>query len=156
MSLTLEFWYYTETNLADEPVLVRSESELERVLADLALQGAQPHPTQVIAQELPTFGPADLPDRMFKLDIAPGCGLGALHFVGPDPDSDTGEVGSWASRAEDKVANPPVLYIDKDNETLFPPDAAITFSLIEKALDEFRQTGLRPTCVRWQPTGGIY
>ncbi|MFD4642981.1 Imm1 family immunity protein [Lentzea sp. NPDC058436] len=156
MSLTLEFWYYAGMNRADEPVLARSESDLDRVLADLLQQGVQPHPTQIAAQELPTFGILDLPDRMFKMDLDPESTIGALHYYGPDPNSETGESWSWASVSNEEITLwPPVLYIDKQNPTLFPPRSALTLETIKKALHEFHQTGTRPTCIQWQDTGGI-
>lgn len=126
------------------------------MLADLLQQGVQPHPTQIAAQELPTFGILDLPDRMFKLDLDPESTIGALHYFGPDEYDEPGRSWSWASVSNEELPDfPPVLYIDKDNRTLFPPRSAISLPTITKALDECRQTGTRPTCIEWQSTGGI-
>lgn len=156
MNLTLEFYYYRGTNRADKPVLARSETEIDQVLADIIQQGVQPHPTQICAPELPTFGILDLPDRMFKMDLDPDSSLGALHYSGPDRDSDDREFWSWASVSNEEIVSfPPVLYIDKANKTLFPPRSVISLATITKALNEFRQTGERPTCIEWQSTGGI-
>jgi hypothetical protein len=38
------------------------------------------------ARGLPTVGPLDDPDRMFKLDVADS--VGALAYLGPDPGVD--------------------------------------------------------------------
>ncbi|WP_434442012.1 Imm1 family immunity protein [Lentzea sp. E54] len=82
--------------------------------------------------------------------------LGALHYVGPDPDDAHGQFGSWASVATEELGGtPPVLYIDRANETPFPPGAAISLDVITKALGEFQLTGNRPTCVQWQRTANI-
>ncbi|GHH55943.1 Imm1 family immunity protein [Lentzea cavernae] len=156
MSITLEFWYYSDAARSGGPVVATSESEIDGVLADLLQQRVQPHPTQIVAPELPTFGRLKLPDRMFKMDLDPESTIGALHFYGPDPDSETGESWSWASVSNEEITSwPPVLYIDKQNPTLFPPKSAITLETIKKALYEFHQTGTRPTCIQWQDTGGI-
>lgn len=156
MNLTLEFYYWRGTNRADKPVLARSESEIDQVLADIIQQRVQPHPTQISAQELPTFGPLEIPDRMFKMDLDPESSLGALHYSGPDEDSDDREFWSWASVSNEEIVGfPPVLYIDKANKTLFPPRSVISLDTIKKVLNEFHQTGKRPTCIEWQSTGGI-
>ncbi|WP_394617499.1 Imm1 family immunity protein [Lentzea sp. JNUCC 0626] len=155
MSLTLEFWYYAGSNRADEPVVVKPEAALERVLADVLEQGPQPHPTQVASPDLPTFGILNFPDRMFKLDLDPESAIGALHYVGPDEYDEPGRFWSWASVSNEEFTDTPVLYIDKQNRTLFPPKSAISLNTITMALEEFRQTGTRPTCIEWQSTGGI-
>jgi hypothetical protein len=156
VSFTLGFLYYAGNNRAGDPVLVKSESELERVLADILRQRVQPHPTQVVAMELPKWGTTNVPDRMFKMDLDPETSIGALHYVGPDKDSEDREFWSWASVSNEEFPDtPPVLYIDKQNRTLFPPASAISLDTIKKVLDEFRQTGNRPTCIKWQSTGGI-
>ena len=156
MSYTLGFWYYPDNQRAGDPVLVKSASELEQVLADILQQRVQPHPTQVVGMELPKWGTTNFPDRMFKMDLDPESTLGALHYSGPDNDSEDREFWSWASVSNEEIVGfPPVLYIDKDNRTLFPPRSVISLATITKALDEFRQTGERPTCIEWQSTGGI-
>jgi hypothetical protein len=86
-------------------------------LLEYVLAHEQPHPPQIIARERPRVGPADMPDTLIKIDVAPGV---------------------------------PTLYIDKDTRTPFPADAAIPIDQILAALEEFRQTGDRPTCVSWQ------
>ncbi|MGW6936234.1 Imm1 family immunity protein [Lentzea sp. NPDC054927] len=158
MSFTLEFWYYAKAGRLQSggPVLAKSEAEIERVLADILQQGVQPHPTQVSSPELPTFGILDFPDRMLKMDLDPESTLGALHYSGPDNDSEDREFWSWASVSNEEIVGfPPLLFIDKQNGTLFPPRSVISLATITKALYEFRQTGERPTCIEWQSTGGI-
>lgn len=158
MSFTLEFWYYAKAGPLQSggPVSAKSTSEIEEVLSNLLKEGAQPHPTQVVAPELPRFGILDMPDRMFKMDLDHESTIGALHYFGPDEYDEPGRFWSWASVSnEDLPSSPPVLYIDKDNRTPFPPRSALTLKTITKALDEFRQTGTRPTCIEWQSTGGI-
>lgn len=156
MSFTLEFRYYPDNQRAGDPVLVKSAPDLERVLADILQQRVQPHPTQVVGTELPKWGRLSIPDRMFKMDLDPESSLGALHYFGPDRDSDDREFWSWASVSNEEIVGfPPLLFIDKQNGTLFPPRSVISLATITKALDEFRQTGERPTCIEWQSTGGI-
>jgi Immunity protein Imm1 len=157
----LELWYFTETNHADDPVTVRSESELERVL-DEVLAYKQPHPTPVCVQDRPTFGPLNLPDHQLKfdvdVDVDVDAGVGAIHAFG-SPDfhgediSKSGEADFYSRvsrRIQADDASPATLYIDFDTRTRFPPDAAIPLSLLRQALREFMETGRRPTCVEWQ------
>ncbi|MET9225011.1 Imm1 family immunity protein [Lentzea sp. NPDC003310] len=151
MSYTLDFWYYHGDNRADEPEPVRTEAELDRVLTYL-VDHAQPHPTQIAAQELPKFGLLEIPDRMFKLDVDNG--FGALHYVGPDGDTD--EFGYWVTQATEPAEDAPTLYVDRDNKTEFPRDAVIPLDQVRAALLEFQRTGSRPTCVRWQVTDATY
>ncbi|ANZ36654.1 hypothetical protein BBK82_11835 [Lentzea guizhouensis] len=149
MSYTLDIWYYHGDNRADEPVAVTSVAELDDVLS-YVMNHPQPHPTQIAARELPRFGVLEIPDRMFKLDARQG--FGALHYVGPAPDSTADEVGYWVTRAVELAEGAPTLYVDKDNKSEFPPDAAIRVDQVRDALLEFQRTGSRPTCVEWQAT----
>ncbi|MEU7475313.1 Imm1 family immunity protein [Lentzea sp. NPDC042327] len=153
MSYTLEFWYYHGDNRADEPVAVATAAELDEVLTHVA-NHPQPHPAQIAARELPKFGVLEIPDRMFKLDARHG--FGALHFVGPDPESTTDEIGYWVTRGAEPPAAVPTLYVDKDNKTEFPRNAAIRLDQVRDALLEFQRTGSRPTCVEWQVTEPVY
>ncbi|SDM20055.1 Immunity protein Imm1 [Lentzea albidocapillata subsp. violacea] len=146
MSYTLDVWYYTDTHDADEPVSVRSESDLERVLREL-VEHEQPHPTQVSAPELPTRGLAEVPDRMFKIGVAQGGEVGAMLYFGPTAD---GVEGIWMTRADEPAGDVPTLYRDVDSRREFPADAALPLSLVGKALREFQSTGVRPDCVQWQ------
>jgi immunity protein Imm1 of predicted polymorphic toxin system len=163
MRLTLDAWYYRDDNRADKPVAVRSALELEALIAYLVTH-AQPHPTVFSARELPTVGPLDDPDRMFKLDVADE--VGALAYLGPDVDvvvqerearrtrptdhSELWNPGMWTTLAEEPPADAPPLYIDKANRTPFPSDAALPLGRIREALAEFAETGQRPRCVQWQ------
>ncbi len=154
MKHALELWYFTETNQADDPVTVRSESELERALEEL-LAYKQPHPTPVCAQDRPTFGPLNLPDHQLKFDVDLEAGVGAIHVFGsPDFHGEGIAQGDFYSRVsqwtQDGDASPATLYIDFDTRTKFPPDAAIPLALLRQALRELMETGRRPTCVNWQ------
>ncbi|WP_053734973.1 Imm1 family immunity protein [Nocardia sp. NRRL S-836] len=153
MSYTLEIWYYHGDNRADEPVTVSTAAELDGVLAHVA-NHPQPHPAQIAARELPRFGVLEIPDRMFKLDAHQA--FGALHYVGPDPDSTTEDVGYWVTLGNEAADDAPTLYIDKDNKTSFPQNAAIRLEQVRDALLEFQRTGSRPTCVQWQTTAPAY
>ena len=146
MSYTLDVRYYTDTHDADEPVAVRSESDLERVLREID-EHEQPHPVQVSAPELPTRGLAEIPDRMFKIGVARRSQVGALLYLGPTVD---GDEGIWMTRAEEPVGAAPTLYRDLDSRREFPADAALPLSSIGEALREFQATGVRPDCVKWQ------
>ncbi|HUQ54425.1 Imm1 family immunity protein, partial [Lentzea sp.] len=53
----------------------------------------------------------------------------------------------YATRGEQSAAKSPTLYIDTDTRTPFPANAAIPIDRIFAALEEFHQTGERPTCV---------
>ena len=172
MRLTLDAWYFSEGNRAEEPVAVRSTQELFDLTMFLTMH-PQPHPTVISARELPTVGPLDDPDRMFKLDVADA--VGALAYLGPKPGFDVvfatedgvgmvvelksgslkGEPapwdpGMWTTLAEEPVADVPPLFIDRANRTPFPSDAALPLGRIREALAEFAETGQRPRCVQWQ------
>lgn len=172
MRLTLDAWYYREGNRAEEPVALRSARELLDLTVFL-LAHPQPHPTVISARELPTVGPLDDPDRMFKLDVADT--VGALAYLGPEPGvdalvtSDDGTVvlmqaksgrprdestpwnpGMWTTLAEEPDVDVPLLFIDRANRTPFPSDAALPLERIREALAEFAETGQRPSCVQWQ------
>ncbi|SHG76460.1 Imm1 family immunity protein [Streptoalloteichus hindustanus] len=69
-------------------------------------------------------------------------GRGALFYTDAE--------GAWYTLGEDEEGGeerePPVWF-----EVDFPPRAEVPAELVAVALDEYRQTGQRPTVVRWQP-----
>ncbi|MGZ3144981.1 Imm1 family immunity protein [Lentzea chajnantorensis] len=158
MSYTLDVWYYREDDRSGQgntPVTITSSAELEDVLTHV-LNHPQPHPAQIVARERPVVGPHDEPDTLIKLAVAPLEQVGALLFLGPESwvppvDGDT-STGVYATRAEAPVPGAPTLYVDTDTKTPFPTDAALPVPHLLAALEEFRQTGERPTCVEWQET----
>ncbi|MDX8037564.1 Imm1 family immunity protein [Lentzea sp. BCCO 10_0856] len=155
MSYTLDVWYYRDDldRPANEPVAVTSSSELKELLEYL-LAHVQPHPPQIVARERPRVGPYDEPDTLIKIAVAIPERLGALLFLSPlsweqPVDGDTA-TGVYATRGELSGSGLPTLYIDQDTKTPFPADAGLPIDRIFAALEEFRQTGERPTCVDWQ------
>ncbi|KOV83110.1 Imm1 family immunity protein [Nocardia sp. NRRL S-836] len=112
MSYTLDFYFYKGANRATEPVEVRTESDLKRTLAAI-LEEPQPHPTQIAARELPRFGPAKIPDRMFKLDLSPAGEYVALHYFGPkDVQRAVRLVKHWVREDLPEQARPTRLQIE--------------------------------------------
>lgn len=156
MSYTLDVWYHRDDDLdkpANEPVAVTSNSESKELLEYL-LAHVQPHPPQIVARERPKAGPYGEPDTLIKIAVAIPERLGALLFLSPlsweEPaDGDT-STGVYATRGEQPTSDSPTLYIDNDTKTPFPADAALPIDRVLAALEEFRQTGERPTCVDWQ------
>lgn len=156
MSYTLDVWYYRDNDSSrptNEPVAVTSSSDLKGLL-DHVLAHPQPHPPQIVARERPKVGPYDEPDTLIKVAVASSERVGALLFLSPlsweqPADGDT-STGVYATRGEQSASDLPTLYIDNDTKTPFPADAALPIDRIFAALEEFRQTGERPTCVDWQ------
>jgi hypothetical protein len=156
VSYTLDVWYYRDDDSdrpANEPVAVTSSSELKELLEYL-LTHSQPHPPQMVARERPKVGPFNEPDTLIKIAVASPERLGALLFLSPQSweqpaDGDT-STGVYATRGERPASGSATLYIDTDTKTLFPADATLPIDRIFAALEEFRQTGERPTCVDWQ------
>ncbi|MEU7476749.1 Imm1 family immunity protein [Lentzea sp. NPDC042327] len=149
MTHTLDVWYHRadDADGQDDPVEVTSGPELEAVLTHV-LNLAQPHPVRITARERP--------DALVELVVAPLEQVGALLFHSPEsraprPADDT-STGVYATRAEAPVPGAPTLYVDTDTKTPFPTDAALPVPHLLAALEEFRQTGERPTCVEWQET----
>lgn len=148
-------WYYRpddEDRPANEPVAVTSSSESKELLEYLLAYG-QPHPSQVVARERPKIGPYDEPDtdQGRRGDSRPG---GRAAVLSPQSweqpaDGDT-STGVYATLGEQPASGSPMPYIDNDTKTPFPADAALPIDRILAALEEFRQTGERPTCVDWQ------
>lgn len=156
MSYTLDAWYYRDDDSdrpANEPVVVTSSSELKELL-EYVLAHKQPHPAQIVARERPKVGPYDEPDTLIKIAVASPERLGALLFLSTQSweqpaDGDT-STGVYASRGEQPTSASPTLYVDNDTKNPFPADAALPIDRIFTALEEFRHTGERPTCVDWQ------
>jgi hypothetical protein len=168
----LDFWYFTDTNDADDPVTVRSGSDLDRVLGEV-LAHEQFHPTVVCVKDRPTLdGPLDLPDHQLEFDIDVPHRIAAIHTMGPSSflpadirahHSGAGETPEGVMRARvtkgscaQTTAVRPAddheveLFVDFDTRTRFPADAAISWEKLREALEELAETGLRPTCVDWQ------
>jgi hypothetical protein len=130
---TLDFYFYAPGNRANRPVAVRSESDLERTLKAV-LNNRQPHPTQVTGRELPTFGPAEIPTRLFKIDTAYTGEHAALHYAGPaDPRTAAGVVEAWmlgATTEDDQVFSEQIYDLVRANvasaapSDMEPDDAA--------------------------------
>ncbi|ANZ41053.1 hypothetical protein BBK82_38820 [Lentzea guizhouensis] len=155
MTYTLDVWYHRadDTSGQDDPVAITSSAELEDLLT-YVLSHPQPHPPRIVVRERPAAGPHHGPDTLIKLAVAPLEQVGALLFLGPESwapttDGDT-STGVYATRAETPVPGAPTLYVDNDTKTPFPAHAALPIPHVLAALEEFRQTGERPTCVDWQ------
>lgn len=155
MSYTLDVWYYRDdaSRQANEPAAITSSSELEELLEFLHTH-EQPHPAQIVARERPRVGPYDEPDTLIKLAVAPRSGVGALLFLSPaswePPVAGDTSTGVYTTCGDHIDTNSPTLYIDTDTRTPFPVNAALPIDQILAALEEFRLTGARPTCVSWQ------
>ena len=169
MKHALDVWYFTDTNAADDPVTVESNSDLERVLAEV-LAHKQFHPTVVCVKDRPTLdGPLNLPDHQLKFDVDVSHRIAAIHTMGPssflpanfDVHGAVGELPEGVMRAwvtkgsySDSTTVGPTcsaeLFVDFDTRTRFPADAGISLEKLREALEEFGETGLRPTCVDWQ------
>jgi immunity protein Imm1 of predicted polymorphic toxin system len=158
VTYTLDVWYYRDKSVVsgkpvDNPVPVTSRSGLAELLAYM-LEHEQPHPPQIVARERPRVGPRNQADTLIKVAFASPERMGALVFVSPEswqePDEGDTSTGIYVTRGESSGAGMPPLFIDNATKTLFPADAAIPFDRVLAALEEFRQTGERPTCVDWQ------
>ncbi|MEU7481551.1 Imm1 family immunity protein [Lentzea sp. NPDC042327] len=175
MRHALNFWYFTDTNDADDPVTVESSADLERVL-DEVIAHRQFHPTVVCVKDRPTLGgPLDLPDHQLKFDLDVPHRIAAIHTMGTtdflptdnrahelprryDTAGGTAEgvmrawvtKGSYARAARSVNDHEPELFVDFDTRTRFPADAAIAWEQLREALEELAETGMRPTCVQWQ------
>ncbi|WP_170176282.1 Imm1 family immunity protein [Lentzea flaviverrucosa] len=132
---------------------VTSSSELQELLEYL-LTHEQPHPPQIVARERPRVGPYEEPDTLIKVAVAIPELQGALLFLSPqswEPPADGDDsTGVYATRGDQSMSDSPTLYVDTDTKTPFPPNSALPLARILAALEEFRQTGERPTCVDWQ------
>nr|BFE99296.1 hypothetical protein GCM10020241_09720 [Streptoalloteichus tenebrarius] len=77
--------------------------------------------------------------------------VGAISFMGDDPDRPGDEhAGAWVTTTDQPVRDAPVLYLDKHVPVVFPADAVLPLDVVRRAVHEFRKTGERPRCVRWQ------
>ncbi|MDQ2587278.1 Imm1 family immunity protein [Saccharothrix yanglingensis] len=155
---SLDIYYFSGDNRADEPVTVDDDITLDDVMTDI-LANPQPHPTVVYAKDRPTIGPAALPDHQLKFDLDTEHYIVAVHVFGPRdflPADMTGEADAttaWIAlprQADTRVPNGVTLYIDRDTRTEFPAEAALPLSMLRSLLHEFMRTGKRPTCVGWQ------
>ncbi|MGI5501167.1 Imm1 family immunity protein [Lentzea sp. CA-135723] len=174
MKHALDFWYFTETSDADDPVTVESSADLDRVLGEV-LAHEQFHPTVVCVKDRPTCdGPLNLPDHQLKFAFDVDRRVAAIHVMGlpgflpvgdrVDEGDDTAEeppegvMRAWVTkgsctpgvavrRPDDHEAD---LFVDFDTRTRFPADAAISWEKLCEALKELAETGQRPTCVDWQ------
>lgn len=93
-------------------------------------------------------------DTVIKVAVVAPERLDALLFLSPQSweepvESDT-STGVYATRGEQSVQSSPTLYLDTDTKTRFPADAALPIDRVLAALEEFRRTDERPTCVGWQ------
>ncbi|MDX8051246.1 Imm1 family immunity protein [Lentzea sp. BCCO 10_0798] len=179
MRNSLDAYYFTPDNRGREPVTVDSELKLEQMLAEV-VANRQPQPTVVYVQGRPRTGLLQLPDHQLKFDIDELHGVAAIHAMGPPSfvtqdsaavmseesrdrtgeDAENGEMRAWvtlwkgshapAMPAPQVAEGDITLYVDVDTRTRFPADAAIPLEKLREALQEFAETGKRPTCVDWQ------
>lgn len=70
-------------------------------------------------------------------------GWGAGYFRNPDN-------WAWITRNPQPTTEPPDLLFDPEAGTDFPPGAAIPVGHLRRAIEEYLQTGQRPTYVTWQ------
>ena len=151
MSFTLDVYYWGQGGQRN-PAVARSADELDRVLQDIGAS-EQPHSPVFVAQERPKWGRHQMDDHQVKIDVDTVRSLGAICFYGPHPEVPAGfEVAAWVSKTDAVLADAPTFYLDKATRTEFPADAVIPLSLVHQALQEFRVTGERPTCIDWQPS----
>lgn len=147
-------------NHADEPVTVDDHIALDDVMTDI-LANPQPHATVVYAKDLPTIGPAELPNHQLKFDLDTQHHVAAVHLFGPkdfrptEATSDAEDTTAWIAlprQADTRIPGGVTLYIDRDTRTEFPQEATLPLDLLRELLHEFMRTGKRPTCVDWQQT----
>ncbi|SMD22650.1 Imm1 family immunity protein [Lentzea albidocapillata] len=179
MRNVLDAYYFTPGNRGRESVTVDSPSKLDQVLAEI-VANRQPQPTVVYVRGRPKTGLLQLPDHQLKFDVDVTRGVAAIHAMGPssfvaqdnltatpkelrdrtEADAEDSEMRAWVTLWKDssEPATPAstaddgdiALYVDVDTRTRFPTDAAIPLEKLREALQEFAETGRRPTCVDWQ------
>jgi hypothetical protein len=70
-------------------------------------------------------------------------GWGAGYFRDPDK-------WAWITHNPQSTAEPPDLLFDPEAGTDFPSSAAIPVGQLRRAIEQFLQTGQRPTRVEWR------
>ncbi|GDY33642.1 Imm1 family immunity protein [Gandjariella thermophila] len=149
MSFTIDVYYYGHEGDPAVPAVARSFEDLDRIVGQIAAV-EQANPPVLVAQERPKYGPRRKPDHQIKIDLNGWAQVGAISYVGPAPDAPEGAIGSWVTRADREIEAAPTLYLDKATRTEFPRNAVLPLDLVRQALQEFRETGERPSCVGWQ------
>ncbi|GAA4876563.1 Imm1 family immunity protein [Saccharopolyspora cebuensis] len=121
----------------------RTSAELEAVLDLLLVDGE----SQVFQWDRPCRQSKDGAINEFPADrLRLTCrdGWGALNYMSPGAHGDL--VDSLGAEEA-----PPVLPFDEEGDLWFPRSASLPLAEVREAVAEFCRTGLRPTCVRWQP-----
>ncbi|MCP3804006.1 Imm1 family immunity protein [Allokutzneria sp. A3M-2-11 16] len=80
-----------------------------------------------------------LPSGLVDHDVIVGVRDGRAVMLYSD-----GDIGGWVTVGDNP--NTEITYLEYD----FPPHSELPLSIVERAVEEFRVTGTRPTCVEWQ------
>jgi hypothetical protein len=70
-------------------------------------------------------------------------GWGAAYFRNPD-------LEAWITRNPQAPDRVPELLFDPEGGTNYPANAAVPVDQLRQAIEEYLDTGERPTCVAWQ------
>ena len=81
-----------------------------------------------------------LPTGLADHDVIVGVRHGRAVMLYSD-----GEIDGWVTVGDGPDTG--TTYLEYD----FPPGSELDLSTVEQAIEEFRATGTRPTCVEWQP-----
>jgi len=90
------------------------------------------------------LNPAGVPDHEMLVAVNHEDKVGSLQYFGPDHDHAATSLGAGLSDDE-------LSYQYMGNERVFPARSEIPLPVIVSAVKEFMATGVRPTCVEWQP-----
>lgn len=85
--------------------------------------------------------PGWVPETVLVVTV--GHGWGAAYYRGPDR-------YAWITRNPRPAPNMPELMFDGEAGTNYPANAVIPRDQLRRAVEEYLETGNRPTCVDWQ------
>jgi hypothetical protein len=133
--IPLTLWYSHDQATGD---IARTHAELDAALDRLAALSGPAWPALAeVTQTDNKRGPL--------LYVGVHVDLGALLYSGDDD-----EVGSF-TKGQGQPVGEPILYMYMTSASEAPPNAEVPAALVRQAAHEFADTGLRPTCVDWQP-----
>lgn len=126
------------------PLIVESADEVD-VLVDTLLDESQEYAVAAIyLRERPTIM-GGYPDHDFRLGVDQDRKVGVLRFADM---SDGGYDDAYA--VGHAVSGDVVVYEQMGNPMEFPPDTELPLDAIRAAVNEFLQTGTRPSSVTWK------
>ncbi|WP_433871809.1 Imm1 family immunity protein [Saccharopolyspora sp. CA-218241] len=85
------------------------------------------------------------PGHQMRVNVDESRRWGAISYV-----AEGARGGAWNTRNPAPPAATTVWF-DGSTPTAFPRSAVLPLAEVREAVAEFCRTGLRPTCVRWQP-----